>query len=113
MLNRARLGISIVCLAAFAAAATWAQAPTGAMNGSVKDPTGAVMPGVSIDVINKDTGAERKETSGADGNFNVAPLAPGLYSVKAEAQGFRTIMVDATVQVGQVTTADLVMQVGA
>ena len=38
---------------------------------------------------------------------------PGSYTVKAAASGFRTLLENATVQVGQATTLDLVMQVGA
>ena len=51
--------------------------------------------------------------SAADGSFRVSPLLPGSYSLKAAASGFRTLVEDATVQVGQVTTVDLAMQVGA
>jgi len=112
MFNRALPGVSLMFLTAVSAFVCWGQAPVGSMSGSVKDPTGAVMPGVNITVVNKDTGAERKEVTGADGVFTVSPLAPGGYAVKAEAVGFRTLEENATVQVGQVTSVDLVMQVG-
>src|SRR5690242_1415368 len=111
MLTRARLCALLWGLTA--AALCWAQAPVGSMNGIVKDPTEAVMPGVGITVTNKDNGAERKVVTGADGSYAATPLSPGSYAVKAEAEGFRTLEVNATVQVGQIATVDLVMQVGA
>jgi Carboxypeptidase regulatory-like domain len=89
-----------------------AQAPVGSLNGSVHDPSGAVMPGVAITVTNKGTGAARQLVTGSDGSFNATSLAAGAYSVKAEATGFSTLVQDATVQVGQTATLDLVMQVG-
>lgn len=113
MFNRVRLSVSLLCIAAWGLVHGWAQAPVGSLNGTVHDPSGAVMPGTSVTVTNKDTGAERQVLSAADGSFGVAPLAAGTYMVKAAASGFRTLIEQATVQVGQVTTIDLVMQIGA
>ena len=71
------------------------------------------MQGATVTVTNKDTGRERQVTSAVDGSFRVSPLLPGNYTVKAAASGFRTLVENATVQVGQVTTIELAMQVGA
>lgn len=79
----------------------------------VHDQTGGVMQGATVTVTYKDTGRERQVVTHSDGSFGVAPLPAGVYTVKAAASGFRTLIETATVQVGQATTLDLNMQVGA
>jgi len=113
MSNRTRLSASLLLLAAWGVVLGLAQAPVGSMNGTVHDQTGGVMQGATITVTNKDTGQEHQAVTGADGSFAVSPLPAGNYLVKAGASGFRTLIENATVQVGQVTSVDLVMQVGA
>jgi hypothetical protein len=81
--------------------------------GTAHDSTGAVMPGVSVTVTNKDTGLERKMTTSGEGIFSAASLPAGNYSVKASATGFRTLEASATVQTGQVTNVDMELQLGA
>ena len=113
MLTRTRLSVSLLLLAAWAVVLGLAQAPVGSLTGTVHDQTGGVMQGATVTVTNKDTGQEHQAVTGADGSFTVAPLPAGNYIVKAGASGFRTLIETATVQVGQVTSVDLVMQVGA
>lgn len=59
------------------------------LKGSVKDPTGAVVPNASIVLKNSRTGAERKATSTADGSFSILAVDPGTYSLVVEAGGFK------------------------
>ena len=113
MLNRLRLLMSLVAGTVLVAILCLGQAPVGSLNGVVHDTTGAVMPGVSVTVTNKDTGLERKMVSSAEGIFSAASLPAGNYTIKAAATGFRTLDASATVQAGQVTNADLELQVGA
>ena len=89
-----------------------AQNATGAINGAVTDPQSAVITNATITVTNKATGAARKITSGADGNFVVENLVPGEYEVKVEAQGFSTQIQKLTVQVGSTATGNFSMTVG-
>jgi hypothetical protein len=91
----------------------WAQAPVGGISGIVYDESGAVVPAASISVTNKDTGLLRNVSTGADGAFSASSLPAGVYELKAEIPGFRTLVRDATVAVGTITTADLHLQVGA
>jgi Carboxypeptidase regulatory-like domain len=102
-----------VCLVALSVARSLAQAPVGTLDGTVHDPSGAVMQGVAVTVTNKDTGLERQVTTGVDGGFAAPSLGVGRYEIRAQASGFRTLVESATVQIGQITTLDLVMQVGA
>jgi hypothetical protein len=113
MQNRARLGVSLLCIAAWGVVHGQAQVPIGSLNGTVHDQTGGVMQGATVVVTNKDTGRQRQVVSGADGSFRVAPLIPGPYSVRVTASGFRTLVENTTVQVGQVASVELTMQVGA
>jgi hypothetical protein len=113
MLNRVRLSASLLCIAAWGVIQSPAQVPVGSLGGTVHDQSGGVMQGATVTVTSKDTGRVRQVVTAADGSFRVSPLIPGIYSVKAEASGFRTLLENATVQVGQTTTLELAMQVGA
>jgi hypothetical protein len=113
MFDRLRLSVSLLNLAVWGAISCLAQAPVGSLMGTAHDTTGAVMPGVSVTVTNKDTGLERQMTTSAEGIFSAASLPAGNYSVKASATGFRSLEANATVQTGQVTTVDMELQVGA
>src|SRR5215469_14437159 len=76
------------------------QAPTGVITGVVSDESGAVIPNATVTITNKATGIARPVTTNAEGLYSAPALAAGDYSVKAEAQGFKTAVRDATVTVG-------------
>ncbi len=89
-------------------------AGSGSINGTVKDSTGAVVPGVSIKILNTSTGAERKTETNAAGIFNAAFLAPGSYTLEAGKTGFASMSRKGVVlQVGQVFTSDFALSVSA
>jgi len=113
MFKQARPSLSLCWLAACVAVAGLAQAPVGSLDGTVHDPTGGVMQGVAVTVTNKDTGQERQAITAIDGAFSAPSLPAGTYSIRAAASGFRTLLQNATVQVGQSTTLHLVMEVGS
>ncbi len=104
-----RLGAVSCLTAAFA----FAQVPTGSISGIVSDESGAIIPSAQVTISNKATGAMRNLTSGPDGAFSAPSLSPGEYEVKANMQGFRTTVRDATVETGSVTTVDMRLQIGA
>ena len=68
-----------------------AQTATGQIDGTVKDTTGAVVPGAAVTIKSELTGLTRTATADAKGNFSFALLPPGIYSVAAERQGFSTV----------------------
>lgn len=90
-----------------------AQNATGAINGTVKDQNDAVIPNAIVTVTNKATGTTRKLDAGSDGKFWFENLQPGIYEVKAEVQGFATQVQTLTVEVGNTTTGNFSMTVGA
>lgn len=65
-------------------------ATTGQIVGTVQDPSGAVIPGVEVQVQNEETRAVYRVVSGADGGFVFSPLPPGTYTLRATLQGFET-----------------------
>jgi Carboxypeptidase regulatory-like domain len=88
-------------------------ASTGALNGTVKDPSGAVIPNVKVTATSA-TGATRTATTSADGTYSIGLLPPGTYGVKFEAPGFQTTEVPSvTVTVTETGTLDETLQVGA
>jgi hypothetical protein len=90
-----------------------AQVPTGAITGMVSDATGAAIQGANVVVTNKDTGLKRTLVTSDAGDYSASVLLPGLYEVTADAQRFKRIAREATVEAGSTTTVNLAMQIGA
>src|SRR5882672_6399238 len=63
----------------------------GRILGSVKDTTGAVLPGAQINIIDKDRGLARTVTSDEAGLYNAPTLIPGNYTVRVEFPGFKKL----------------------
>src|SRR5262245_65742519 len=71
-----------------AAAFPQSQMSTGDIKGTVRDPSGAVVPGATITVTNVETGVSRTATTETTGEYRMLVLPPGTYSVKIQALGF-------------------------
>src|SRR5436190_22870454 len=67
----------------------WAQA-TAQISGTVKDESGAVLPGVTVTVTQTDTGFMRTVVAGEGGTYTLSNLPTGPYKLEASLQGFRT-----------------------
>ena len=67
-----------------------AQGTTAQISGTVKDQSGAVLPGVEITVTQTATGAKRTAVSNETGNYVLASLPLGPYMLEAALPGFRT-----------------------
>jgi hypothetical protein len=66
-----------------------AQGPTGSVSGTVTDPQQAVVPQAGVKVTSETTGAVRLGETGAVGEYSVALLPPGMYTVEVQKDGFR------------------------
>ena len=66
-----------------------AQLPTATVLGTVKDASGAVVPGASVNVRNTETGLLRTAETSADGRFRFPALSVGAYEVRVEHAGFQ------------------------
>src|SRR5260370_24289726 len=83
----------LLALCALPFAVALGQSATATLSGTVRDQNGAVVPGVSITVLNLSTALKRQATTTEQGYFTVPLLPPGSYSVKAQGQGFTPIEV--------------------
>lgn len=108
-----RTGV-LVCILLLAASAAPAQTPTAVVVGTVTDPSGAVVPGVSVKITNLDTNIAQQGLSNEIGDFKIPFLHPGRYSLEATLPGFRTYKRDEfLLEVGQMLRLDIRMDVGA
>lgn len=65
----------------------WAQ--TASISGTAVDPSGAVVAGAPVTLRSSDAGREQNGTTGEDGSFRFAALAPGHYQLRIDAPGFK------------------------
>src|SRR5215831_334695 len=86
--------------------------PTGSIAGSVKDPSGAVIPGVKITLTSTATNAQLSEISNENGRFEFPQLAPASYALVADSPVIKKTIVTVLVQVDQNTRVDVSLQVG-
>lgn len=90
-----------------------AQDPFGSVEGTVKDPQGAIVQNATVTVKNKATNATRTAITNDDGHYRVVQLQPGNYEVTATAANFkRSVIETIQVQVGQSAAADFSLTVG-
>ena len=89
---RARLFVAAMLtlsLGLLAAAESTAQVLYGSVIGSVKDSSGAAIPGATVTITNKETSLTRDASTGDDGGFSIINVLPGTYDLKVSLQGFR------------------------
>ncbi len=93
LLNNPRLlkVLSAVFLTVAPAALCFAQVDTGSIFGTVKDTSGAVIPGVKVTLTNQGTAQVLTTSTGASGEYTFSPLKVGVYSVVAEFRGFERV----------------------
>lgn len=100
---------ALMCGIPAAAQTTVAQ---GSIQGTVTDPSGAVVPGANIKITNKATGQVVSTTTSSSGTYNSGGLIPGEYSVRVEAKGFKTTQFQVTVQVTVTASGSAKLEVG-
>lgn len=87
---------------------------TSAIVGTVVDPTGAAVPGASLTITSRDTGAVRKAQSDDAGRFSFPQLKPGPYSVRVEAPRFEPQQNDSVFAgLGQKQTVDFALKLAS
>src|SRR5947199_3810438 len=117
-----KLGSSIL---RFFSAVVWLTRPVSApsvfaqssgsatLRGTVKDPQGAVVSGASVVLINERTKDERKAISNEEGQYVFSALSPATYTLRVEAQGFKTKeQTGVAVETSSTRGFDVVMEIG-
>src|SRR5215831_9892332 len=92
----------------------FAQLPTGTILGTVKDSSGAVIPGVAVTLTNTDTSLTRTGSSSEDGSYRFPALPVGHYRLDVMQEGFSALSrTGITLEVGQEARIDLTLEVGS
>src|SRR6266498_302078 len=91
-----------------------AQIGSATLTGRVTDPSGAVVPGVSITVVQNGTNFEFSALTNAEGIYRVQSLQPGAYRITFEISGFKRVVHEGVeLRVGDTVPVDIVLQIGA
>lgn len=109
------LAVALSSLLAVMSSSLFAQGgESGGVAGIVKDPTGAVVSGASVDVYSEQTKqVERQTVTTSAGNYSVGSLHPGPYRVEVTAKGFRKSLVRIDVRLNEVERRDITLEVGS
>ena len=117
MKNALRCFLILVILLGFnvlASVALAQTASTGALNGTVSDPTGRVVPGATVTITNEGSGATRTFITGATGTYRAPFLPPGSYRVEVSHPGFKVASyAHIHVNVTETSTLNVHLVVGA
>ena len=91
---------------------TVVKAQTASINGTVTDPSGAVVPGAAISAVNEATNASRETQTAETGTYNISNLVPGVYDVTIAKSGLKTVKFTAvTLTVDQALTLDTKLEI--
>lgn len=95
------------------AAPAWAQFETASVLGTVRDTSGAAVPGATVRLLNVDTGVAATTTTDEKGNYEFFTVRIGTYDVASELNGFSPASVGGVrVTIGSRQRVDLRMAVG-
>jgi len=90
VLKSFRLALALAAIVSMGIGPSVAQVLRSSIAGRLTDPTGAGIPDAQITVTNQQTGVPAHAKTDSTGNYMVPELDPGVYSIKAEKQGFST-----------------------
>src|SRR5215472_913105 len=104
-----RIFAAMLCAAALA----FAQSEVTSVTGTVTDPTGAAVPGATVQVINLATSIKVNATTSENGSYTVPALPAGGYRVSVSKAGFKTETVEnVTLIAGVAGTVNVKLEVG-
>ena len=109
--NVVAFAIAIVAMVLWGSSAS-AQSGAGSIQGTVTDPTHAVVPGAIVHVVKEGTGVATDSKSNGAGFFQVPALFVGTYRVTVTAPGFETYRTSVELQVAQTAVIDPVLPPG-
>src|SRR6202041_916174 len=86
---------------------------TGGFSGTITDPTGSTVPGATLALTSNTTGDTYSTVSSSSGAYVFSLLKPGDYTLTAKKDGFKTATQKITVLLGQNSTVNFAMELGA
>src|SRR5438874_7693355 len=113
MVSNSKILAFFIALACFASAAL-AQTTTGAITGTVIDPSGAAVPNVKVTALNTATNIANTTQTNDSGLYNFPFLPIGTYTLTVEGAGFKKSVIGPfQLEVNQIARVDPKMEVGA
>jgi hypothetical protein len=90
-----------------------AQTDTGRVRGTVSDPQGAIVSGATVTLTNTDTALAKTTTTNDQGSYGFDAIPRGPYKVEVQQKGFRSAAANFVVEVSQVKTVNVQLELGA
>src|SRR5262249_12848348 len=110
-LKATRCLLALLCMAG--STFLFAQSTGGRILGRVSDSSGAVLAGVTVTAINQATAVAQESVSGDSGDYVFPQVSVGVYRVEFDHAGFKkNVRRDVNVDLNQVVTLNMVMQIG-
>ena len=107
------IGLALIICAALPAVMV-AQTSSASINGTVKDPTAAVIPAATVTLRNVATGVQQIVETNSAGDYVLLNILPGRYTLQASKQGFATVTEkEFSLYVNQTATFDFTLAVGS
>ncbi len=105
--------LSAACMALMLSESAFCQLNSGTITGAVKDPSGALIPGVQVTVVQAETNFVTNALTGEDGRYRVPSLLPGPYRITFELPGFKRFVREGVqLRVGDVLPVDVTLEIG-
>ncbi len=107
-------GLLLLCTSFLSSPVVLAQtADTGALTGTITDPSGGTVPDAAIKVVNVATGDTQDAVSQANGSYKASLLLPGTYRIEVSKTGFKTeVLTGISVAVTETRTTNIKLEVG-
>ena len=63
------------------------------LSGTITDPSGGIIPGATVTIVNNETGVQRETVSYSQGRYSFAQIPPGNYRLAAKSTGFADVTI--------------------
>src|SRR5438874_5847198 len=111
--HRWLVGVLALSLIGLTAPPVIGQILYGSVVGVVKDAQGAVIPGATVTIVNKETNLTRETATNTEGAYTLTNVLPGQYDVKVSLSGFReSVRSNVPVTISQISRVDVALEVG-
>ncbi len=111
--TRPKMAISLLGLFLALTGAGAAHQLTGSVEGTIRDTSGGVLPGTTVELKNVATGATLSQVTGSAGNYSFTSVKPGSYRVQASFKGFKAVSRPAEVDINKTVRIDFTLAVSA